>query len=148
VEEIADPLRDEGIRIVPRVLIDVLSDYKGLDVSGGTTYQSGISHLMKSQILGCQIGIPARPEAAWRTDILHTGAAGQAAYARAGSRPPSRKLREILVTGRMSLAYYLGLEQELERLRSEFDLQIASQNAPQQIDLHPDGDAAIREWLR
>src|SRR5207249_5850617 len=104
-----DPSKDERIQIIPKVVVDVLSDYVGLDVSGGTSYASSWPHIAKSHVLGLRIGVPPRREAAWPSDILHTGPAGRTAYDRFGSRPPSMELRDILVTGRMSLAYYLGL---------------------------------------
>lgn len=147
-QKLPDPSRDESLRVVPRVLLDDLCDYAGLDVEGGTAYGSGRSHLVTSHSLGRQIGMTLAPEATWRVNVLHTGSAGRVAFDRSAGSPPSKRLREIVATGRMGLGFYLALPMDLIRLRDAFDTGMESDKAPLEIKLHPAAPRALEAWLR
>ncbi|HVL68788.1 MAG TPA: hypothetical protein VM364_16110 [Vicinamibacterales bacterium] len=143
-----DPLTDESIRIIPRVALDILADYVGLDVAGGTSYGSGAPYLSESARLAQRIGIPVPPEVAWRVEILHTGLAGVSAYRLRGGSTLPVNLRDILVTGRMGLAHYLAVHHELSSLRDAFDLHAVDSRIPDSIEIDPHAATQLKSWLR
>jgi hypothetical protein len=146
-ENIQDPSKDETLQIVPRVLVDILSDYSGLDISGGTAYASGLPKILISHSKAAVRGIRTKPEAVWRSDVLHTGPAGAVTFSRMSQHSLPRRLYNVLVTGRMSLAYYLSFPRELDRLRDAFDAKVQSQEFSTGIDLHPEAPTSLRKWL-
>lgn len=143
----SDPYRDMSVRVVPRVVVDTLSDYVGLDVIGGTMYQAGWPHVMQAHAAAKRLGIPVASEAAWRVNVLHTGVAGKAAYRSMGSKYPSRDVREILTTGRMSLAHYLAFPSELRHLRNAFDQRLLRHELPSELSTAESDSSALRNWL-
>jgi hypothetical protein len=130
------------------VALDILADYVGLDVGGGTSYGSGAAYLSESARLAQRIGLSVPVEVAWRMEILHTGLAGVSAYRLRGGSTMPANLREILVTGRMGLAHYLAVHHELSSLRDAFDSHAVESRIPHSIEIDPNASTDLKSWLR
>lgn len=106
-------------QVIPKVLVDDLTDYVGLGASGGTTYLSGREHVRASQEALRRIGESVRPESCWRMDLY--GSFGPERYY-AHRYPDGHFPQGILpaikatVTGRLSYICYWRDDPGLHRL--------------------------------
>ena len=143
---VTSSLMDPDWRVLPRVMVDNLSDYQALDVSGGTAYGAASVHIEQSLLVASQHGMLTGNEVAWRSDVLHAGTAGLKAFSRETHEKPSTYEKLALTTGRMGMWYYLSYPFELDDLIHEFDSSIYAGEVPERICVGK-ANQKVSRWL-
>jgi hypothetical protein len=100
-------------QLIPKVMIDNLTDIVGLGISGGIGYLSGAQHMLVTGLMASKLGWNTPPECLWSPrgiyyGLFETRVANMLVQAHSLELPtPIDKALSLILVGKASVLYYV-----------------------------------------